>query len=418
LLRDSTVPVRREMRQEASVEPNLPIVVYSHLRWDSVFQRPQHLMSRFAKRRAVLFIEEPVTTSAAEERNTWRLERPDRNLAVCRPFTPITAPGFDAAQIPDLLGMSRRLLAWRGIGPHIAWLYTPLALPLARALLPDVLVYDCMDELSAFQGAPAGLAPRERELLSEADVVFTGGRSLYRAKKDLNANVRCFPSSVDAAHFARALAPSAPEPGDQAALPHPRLGYFGVLDERLDLELLAKLAAAEPSWQIVLVGPVAKIDPVSLPKAPNLHYLGQRRYEELPAYLAGWDVCLLPFARNAATRFISPTKTLEYMAAERPIVSTPIRDVAEPYGDAVYLGETPDEFVAACRRALGASAEERLDRFGRMRAIVAGTSWDATVQAMNDELDRLAQRRPFARRQPALPAIALAPQPRETPALR
>jgi glycosyltransferase involved in cell wall biosynthesis len=200
--------------------------------------------------------------------------------------------------------------------------------------------------------------------------------------------VHCFPSSVDAAHF-RLEDPAGrqvSEAEDQAELPHPRLGFYGVIDERLDLHLIEAVAQAHPDWQMVLVGPVVKIDPVTLPRRPNIHYLGQRTYDELPRYLAGWDVCLLPFARNDATRFISPTKTLEYMAAELPIVSTPITDVAEPYGEIVYLGEAPEEFIAACEAALGASAVERARRGARMREVLATTSWDVTVSAMEELL--------------------------------
>jgi glycosyltransferase involved in cell wall biosynthesis len=273
-------------------------------------------------------------------------------------------------------------------GPHpIAWVYTPLAWPLVERLDPVAVVYDCMDELSLFLGAPAELVPREDALLARADLVFTGGRSLYRAKRHRHRDIHCFPSSVDAAHFGRArpLHPAGvreTEPADQAGIPHPRLGFFGVIDERLDLEIVAALADAHPEWQIVMLGPVVKIDPALLPRRPNIHYPGPRSYGELPAYLAGWDVCLLPFARNDATRFISPTKTLEYMAAERPIVSTPITDVAEPYGDIVYLGGTPAEFVAACEAALAEEPDERLRRVGRMREVLAGTSWDATAAHM------------------------------------
>jgi glycosyltransferase involved in cell wall biosynthesis len=218
-----------------------------------------------------------------------------------------------------------------------------------------------------------------------ADVMFTGGPSLYQAKQARHPNVHCFPSSVDAAHFrsAREGQPSqVAEAVDQAGLPHPRLGFYGVIDERLDIGLLAYLAEHRPDWQFVLVGPVVKIDPSTLPHRPNVHYFGQRSYDDLPRYLVGWDVCLLPFALNEATRFISPTKTLEYMAAERPIVSTPITDVAEPYGDVVYLGSTPEEFLAACDAALGAAPEERARRAARMREVLAGTSWDVTVAAM------------------------------------
>jgi glycosyltransferase involved in cell wall biosynthesis len=266
---------------------------------------------------------------------------------------------------------------------HVAWLYTPIALPLARRLDPAVMVYDCMDELSGFQGAAPELVAREAELFGVADLVFTGGRSLYEAKRGRHRRVHCFPSSVDVAHFARAR---------QAPRPHrvrPRLGSYGVIDERLDRDLLAAVAARRPDWQLEMVGPVVKIDPATLPRAENIHYRGQRTYQELPALVAGWDVCLMPFALNAATRFISPTKVLEYMAAERPIVSTPIRDVAEPYGDVVRIAATPDAFVAACDAALAESRAERAGRAARMRDIVAKTSWDDTVAAMAALIDDL-----------------------------
>jgi UDP-galactopyranose mutase len=264
-----------------------------------------------------------------------------------------------------------------------------------------------MDELSMFLNAPPELLAHESALLEWADLVFTGGPSLYRAKMGRHPNLHCFPSSVDASHFRQACrsgenrsSAGLPEPVDQAVLPHPRLGFYGVIDERLDLALLDALVQAHPEWQVVMVGPVVKIDPGKLPRHPNLHYLGQRSYAQLPPYLAGWDVCLLPFARNEATRFISPTKTLEYMAAELPVVSTPITDVAEPYGDIVYLGDSPQTFITACEQALGASEHERSVRTAKMRHVLANTSWDATTRAMEnlifevlDERQRQATRR-------------------------
>lgn len=277
--------------------------------------------------------------------------------------------------------MIAQLVEQYALGDFVLWFYTPMALPAVSELEPKAVVYDCMDELSAFQGAPPELCERERELLQRADLVFTGGPSLYRAKKGRHQKVYCFPSSVDAAHFAGAA--GAQEATDQAALPHPRLGFFGVVDERMDVALLGEMASAHPEWQIVIVGPVVKIDPATLPQAPNLHYFGQRQYAQLPAYLTGWDVCLLPFARNRSTEFISPTKTLEYMAAEKMIVSTPITDVAQPYGDIVYLGSTPAEFIAACERALNASEVERAERRDKMRKVLAATSWDTTVANMD-----------------------------------
>ena len=261
---------------------------------------------------------------------------------------------------------------------------------------PRAIVYDCMDELSAFFGAPPEMVAREQELLQRADLVFTGGPSLYRAKKDRHTAVHCFPSSVDASHFARAK--GAVDPPDQAELAHPRLGFFGVLDERLDLDLLRSVAASHPEWQLVMVGPVVKIDPGTLPQASNIHYLGQRQYAELPAYLSGWDVCLLPFARNRSTEFISPTKTLEYMAAEKMIVSTPIRDVAEPYGHVVYLGATADEFIAGCRKAVEAGREEREGRIQSMREILNRTSWDTTVDNIRQLISSTLRSKAPARR--------------------
>jgi len=360
---------------------SLPLVVFSHLRWDFVYQRPQHVLSRLAARRRVLFVEEP---AHGEGEPRWEKRRVLPNLTVCRPMTPSEAPGYAAEQLPYLADLMERLQNEEGVVRCVAWFYTPMAYPLLATLGAEAVVYDCMDELSLFKFAPPDLLAHERALLARADLVLTGGPSLYRAKRDLHPNVHCFPSSVEVEHFAQARhgGPALGEPPSQAPIPRPRLGYFGVIDERMDLPLIAAVADARPDWQLVFVGPVVKIDAGALPRRPNLHYLGGQPYERLPAFLAGWDVGLLPFALNDHTRFISPTKTLEYMAAEVPIVSTPITDVAEPYGDIVYLGDTPEAFVAACERAMTASPAERAARTAGMRRVLAQTSWDATAAAM------------------------------------
>ncbi|HPU31701.1 MAG TPA: FAD-dependent oxidoreductase [Phycisphaerae bacterium] len=369
-----------------------PIVVFSHLRWDWVYQRPQHLLSRLAANRRVYFIEEPQLEPGGESR--WNFSEPEPNVLVCRPLTPIPTPGFSDEQMPALETLLHELIRISGLDrdSYVVWFYTPMALPLLKHLRPMTIVYDVMDELSAFKGAPPALLEREAELYKVADVVFTGGPSLYRAKQDRHPNVHCFPSSVDARHFAAAKN-KLREPEDQRDLPHPRLGFYGVIDERMDLKLLEAMAVAHPEWQIVMVGPVIKINPSDLPRQPNILYTGQRQYADLPAYLAGWDVCLLPFARNESTRFISPTKTLEYMAAEKPIVSTPITDVAEPYGDIVLLGDTPEQFVAACEKALALTGEERAASFQKMRKVLAATSWDATVKVMSGLIEEAIQLR-------------------------
>jgi glycosyltransferase involved in cell wall biosynthesis len=353
------------------------LIVFCHLRWDFVFQRPQHLMTRLAEHYQILFVEEPVHSEGQA-----RLEKTAvaPNITVCRPHTPIHAAGFHDDQIPTLQGLLSDLVP-EGEKP-VVWFYTPMALPLLQGLNPSLVIYDCMDELAMFANAPKQLLQRESALLNIADLCFTGGPSLYQSKRERHGNAHCFSSSVDAKHFQQALDKSNSHP-DQANVPHPRLGFYGVIDERFDVDLIKEVAAARPEWQIVLVGPVVKIDPATLPKADNVHYMGQRGYQDLPKFLAGWDVCLLPFAMNDSTKFISPTKVLEYMAAELPSVSTPITDVKVPYGDVVEIASTPAEFIAACERMLALDDAQKADLAARMRAVVAGTSWDKTAASMH-----------------------------------
>jgi UDP-galactopyranose mutase len=372
--------------------------VYSHLRWDFVYQRPQHVMTRLAQTRPILFIEEPLSGATTDG---WERREITRGLTVHRPHVATVRSGFDPREHERFLALLEQLAAHEGIGRHTAWLYTPLAFPAAHALAPEVIVYDCMDELANFKHAPIELAEMEHMLLRHADVVFTGGPSLYRSKRGRHSNVHCFPSSVDLDHFKKGRS-GQPVALEENALPKPRFGFFGVIDERFDSALIDAMAKAHPEWSIVLVGPVVKIDAEELPKHPNVHYLGSREYDELPSHLAGWDVCLLPFAMNDATRYISPTKTLEYMAADKPIVSSPIRDVAGPYGDIAYLGDGPAEFVKACERALAASPAERSARRERARDVLAHTSWDRTARGMCDALSRAESRFAHLGRMPEL----------------
>ena len=365
------------------------LIVFSHLRWNFVYQRPQHLLSRLAKTRRVFFVEEPVRATGVAQ---LAVTQPCTGVTVLTPHTLEGGAGFDDSQIANIQVLLAPYLRGQGVSSPVVWFYTPMALPLLEGLWPRAIVYDCMDELSAFHFAPPQLQEREAALLQKADVVLTGGPSLYEAKKTRNANVHCIPSAVDAAHFSAAVAtPRAPGA--------PRLGFFGVIDERLDLALVDAIAAADPQWQVQMVGPVVKIDPALLPQRPNLQWLGQRGYDELPALVAAWDVCLLPFALNASTRFISPTKTLEYMAAEKPVVSTAIHDVALLYGSQVRIGADAASFIAACRASLAESAAQRDERVRGMRTMVATNSWDRaadkvvalinTAVAMHDRVPKL-----------------------------
>lgn len=358
-----------------------PLIVFSHLRWDFVYQRPQHLLSRLARRRPVLFVEEPVPGS---RRNWLEQQSPVDGVHVLRPHLTGAADGFADEHVPTLRWMVSTVLRELRIDDYLAWFYTPMALPVADGLGPRALIYDCMDELSAFRFSPPQLVQREARLLREADLVLTGGPSLHASRRALRPDVHCFPSSVDARHFGQ----QPYEHASQFPLPHPRLGYYGVIDERLDLGLIAALADAHDDWQVVMVGPVAKIDPANLPRRDNLYWLGKRDYAELPAHLVGWDVCLMPFALNEATRFISPTKTLEYLAAGRPCVSTPIRDVVELYSGAVSIADGPSDFVRACEQILRWTNSDRARFRQRAREFVERSSWDLTVANIERLLER------------------------------
>lgn len=371
-----------------TTERRPPLLVFCHLRWDFVWQRPQQLMSRFARDRRVYFMEEPLfRDDGGEAPEGTRLERRESDgVTVCQPICRDPGPGGGPKLDEMYTRLAAELVESEGLSGYAAWFYTPMLLPALERLKPALVVYDAMDELSLFKGAPPELLPRERELLKRADVVFTGGVSLGKAKAQHHGNVHAFPSGVDAAHYAQALKPETEVPADLAAVPAPRIGFFGVIDERADLELLRRAAELRPEWSYVMLGPVVKIDPTELPELPNLHFLGQKQYRDLPGYVKGFDVCMMPFALNDATRFISPTKTLEYMAAHKPIVSTPVADVVGSYADAVAIVRTTEEFVRAVEQALAESPEQRGKRIAREKEVLARSSWDSIARRMDQKM--------------------------------
>lgn len=335
-------------------------------------------MTRAARDRRVFFVEEPCFDARSGDESV-EIRQPQPNVHVVVPH--LVDGTSDAATTLKLRDVIDELTRTFEIAPFVLWYWTPMMLAFTKHLAPAATVFDCMDELSAFAGAPAAILREESALIHRADLLFTGGASLYEAKRKKHPRVHAFPSSVDAAHFGRARIITS-EPADQRALPHPRIGYFGVIDERIDLDLLDVLAKSQPSWQLVMIGPTAKIDPADLPRHPNIHYLGMKAYAELPDYLSGWDVAMLPFARNDATRYISPTKTPEYLAAGRPVVSTSIRDVVKPYGEMglVHVGDTPEEFFEAVTAALAEDGDERQRRVDEM---LVDRSWDHTWRQMD-----------------------------------
>jgi glycosyltransferase involved in cell wall biosynthesis len=352
------------------------VICFSHLRWNFVYQRPQHLMSRLGRHFRVFFIEEPIYGAEKEF-----LENTPGKEGVLIVIPHLTSSHTERNTNETMQGLLLDFFIDQKIKNYLFWYYTPMALAMTYSFNPLLTIYDCMDELSAFRFASPLLKEREKELMQKADIVFTGGYSLYEAKRDLHPCVFPFPSSIDKSHFEKARS-IIPDPPDQIDIPHPRIGFFGVVDERMDVELLGTMANRKPDWNFIIIGPVVKIDPAILPLSSNIHYLGSKSYDELPGYLGGWDVAMMPFAINESTRYISPTKTPEYLAGGKPVVSTAIEDVINPYEEKglVYIARTTDEFVQAIEKELTMDNKEAwlkaVDHF------LSTISWDITAEKM------------------------------------
>ncbi|HWJ29286.1 MAG TPA: glycosyltransferase family 1 protein [Flavisolibacter sp.] len=355
---------------------NVDLVCFSHLRWGFVFQRPNHLLSRFSKHQRVFFIEEPIFYEGEDK---LHIDNYNENLYVITPYIKSGLSEYEIHQIQKKF--ISNILNNMKVNRYFCWYYTPMALPFTDHLNPELTIYDCMDELSAFKFAPAELTIRERELFRKADIVFTGGHSIYEAKRNAHPNIHPFPSSIDKHHFGAART-SSEDPLDQKDIPHPRFGFFGVVDERFDIDLLSRVATAKPDWHFVIIGPVVKIDRDTLPKNSNIHYLDGKSYQELPSYIAGWDIALIPFAMNDSTKFISPTKTPEYLAAGKPVISSPIRDVVRPYGDnkLVHIVRNAEEFIKAAEAEL--KKKNKSAWLKKVDEFLADISWDRTWSQM------------------------------------
>lgn len=396
-------------------DERVDLVCVSHLWWDWVWQRPQHLLSRLARRHHILYVEEPrIQIGPAYEGFDVIEEQPSLRVArlTYRSDAPTfwqrlreteTPEGSHPSKISDRIQeaslmfespvqerLEREVVEYvtaRRGERLVLWLYTPVVVHFIDLLQPDLIVYDVMDELSAFKFTPPKLKHQEQELLARADLVFAGGPSLYATRRDRHPDVHVFPSGVEQAHFAQALNPDLPAPAEIAKLPHPIIGFYGVIDERTDRELLARVAQLRPDWQWVMIGPILKLQESDLPRLPNLHYLGKQSYADLPAYLKAFDVAMMPFALNESTQFISPTKTLEYMAAHKPIVSTPITDVIGLYGSVVRFAQRPEEFVAQVEAALHEQPQERAERRQREQDLLGRYEWDRIADGMQALID-------------------------------
>lgn len=352
------------------------LVCFSHLRWNFVYQRPQHLLSRFAKHFRVFFIEEPIIH---DNTNNLQVTLSEENVWIIVPH--LNSNLSEEEKLNSQKDLLSKLFRNMQIERYLFWYYTPMALGISNHFEPELVVYDCMDELSAFNFAPPDLKLREAEMFRKADLIFTGGHSLYEVKKNMHDNIYPFPSSIEKEHFSLGRQISS-EPEDQRNIPHPRIGFFGVIDERMNIDLVAKIAEQKPDWHFVMIGPVVKIDPATLPQSHNIHYLGGKTYHELPTYLSGWDIAMIPFALNESTRFISPTKTPEYLSAGKPVISTSITDVVNPYGvnKLVSIADTPEDFITNIENIL--AEENKAKWLEEVDAFLADNSWDNTWKKM------------------------------------
>lgn len=353
------------------------LLCLSHLRWDFVYQRPQHLLTRFSEIFNTYFLEEQIQD--AKGKAYLNISKRLPNLWV---VVPHIQSGLSKAQEKLVMKQLMDNFMENEDGEDfLFWYYTPMALSFTEQLNPGLVVYDCMDELSLFKNAPTELKDLEKRLMAKSDVVFTGGHSLYEAKKHQHANIYAFPSSIEKEHFVKARTNKV-QPVDQKNISNPKLGFYGVIDERFDIELIRTIADARPTWEFMLIGPVLKINRALLPKNPNIHYLGQKTYAELPAYLSGWDVALIPFILNDSTKFISPTKTPEYLSAGKPVVSTAIRDVVNPYGKnkLVHIGATAADFIEAIEFEL--NNKDNKQWLAKVDSFLSKNSWDNTCASM------------------------------------
>jgi glycosyltransferase involved in cell wall biosynthesis len=370
--------------KEKNKETTMDLICFCHLRWNFVYQRPQHLMSRFAKQQRVFLIEEPWFD--AQQTNYLQLDRKDEKLTIVIPHL---QQGLSEEEIvSQQVKLLKDLFEEESITNYFFWYYSPMPIAIGNAFDPQFIMYDCMDELSLFKDAPPVLREREKELFEKAALVFTGGHNLYQAKKNSHHNIHPFPSSIDKAHFAQARQITA-DPEDQANIPHPRFGFYGVIDERFDIELIKQVTERKPEWQFVIIGPVVKIDPALLPRLDNIHYIGSRGYDDLPKYLAGWDVAIIPFVLNDSTKYISPTKTPEYLAAAKPVISTSIVDVVTPYAvnDLVQIADSADDFIKAAEFEL--TRKDQNEWLQKVDDFLADNSWDNTWSKMQQLINNL-----------------------------
>ncbi len=345
---------------------DLLFLIYSQVCWWGVWQRPQEVAKGMTEYHRVLYISPVQVHECLMRYPDWKfIERIDKGRGITV-FSPMIFSGHYRwgliFRINRLLILSELRWLLRKERPVIFFTNSPFVDYLVPRLRTSKVIYDVIDDFTAFDWAPQNASRMERYLLSSADIVFTGTYALYKKKKSFCKDATFIPCGVDFSRFQRPEDTNPePEPEDIQGLPRPIIGYAGTLSERIDTSILSGLAERLPDASIVLIGPVHR----SLgrpPRAHNIHYLGLKRHEELPAYLHRFDVALLPFRLTKAAMAINPVKTLEYLAAGCVVVSTAIPDVERFYADVVVIASNPEEFVEKVTFVLHTHNEERIKR--------------------------------------------------------
>ena len=349
-------------------------------------------MRRLARDRQVFFVEEPRVTKGEPFTVVRRVE-PNLHVVSLRVPAHLSARALENAQ--------RRCVA--SLTPKdehpLLWIYSPAASRAARDLEPSLVVYDCVADHASRAGATATMKENERSLLASADLVLTAGTALFEAKRAHNVSTYPLPSSVDVAHFARARSPRNEDRAGLLsglrAIPGPRVGFLGSIDDRVDLDLVDRLAEARPGLHIVLCGALSGVTRWTLPDRPNVHYVGAQDYDDLPEHVASWDAAIFPFRGDVATRRSEPSGLLACLAAGKPIVSTPLDELGPYVAQDLVTVAHPAQFAAAVDAALRQARSPAVMN-GRRRAreqLLARTSWDRTCSAMFRLVDEAAMAR-------------------------
>ena len=368
--------------------------------WDADPTSKHQVMRVLARKNQVLWVESiglrrPGASAGDASRILKKIRKFVRGPVCVVPnlhvVTPLVIPFHDMKGVPTfnawfLAHYIRRQASRLGMKDFQLWTFLPTTAPMIRYLKPQKVIYYCVDEWSAFSFLNGRLMEQmEADLIKQSDVVITSAEKLYASKRHLHPKTYLVPHGVDSEHFGKACLPGTIVPKELEGLPIPIIGFWGLIHEWIDIDLIYHVASQRPQWSFVLIGKVG-VDCSSLKKLSNVHLLGVRSYDTLPAFAKGFAVGIMPFKINRLTENVNPIKLREYLAAGLSVVSTPLPE-ARAYRGVVRFGANVDEFVEALDLAVRDTSEESV----RMRLeSVKGETWVARVDQISQHVENLA----------------------------